>query len=125
MLVYATPQANSQTFRKWFRDPAHKPPYGAKDYAATCSDENCDECHQVVVDLCKRLGFPLVDIGPVVDAYCDNHKSAKFVPHVLNDWYHPNQWGAALFGHAIYGGIKRHWPELPIRPVTMPDAPSG
>ncbi len=124
MLVYATCQGSSQAFRKWFRVPANKPPYGAKDYQATCSDENADGCHQAAVDICKKYGFPLVDVGPKVDAYLALHPSVKFVPHILNDWYHPNQWGAALFGQTLREGMAQYWPELPTRPINLTPPPS-
>jgi hypothetical protein len=125
MMVYSTCQASSKEFRKWFRVPANKPPYGAKDYKATCSDENCNACQQAVVDICKNYGFPLIDVGVVVDAYMAKNPTVKFVPHILNDWYHTNQWGAALFGQTIHDGIRKHWPELPIRPINMPKPPGS
>jgi len=62
-------------------------------------------------------------VGGSVDAYMAKTPSIKFVPHVLNDWYHPNQWGAALFGRTIHDGIRKHWPELPVRQVRMPAPP--
>jgi hypothetical protein len=123
LLVYATPQANCKSFRSWFPVPEHKPPYGAVDYVKTCSDTNADACAAVVVDLCKQYGFPLVDVGPVVDEWMAKTPSARFVPHVLNDWYHPNQWGAALFGRTLFDGIQKTFPELPIRPINFPDPP--
>lgn len=125
MLVYATPQASSKTFRKWFSDPAHKPPYGTKDALAACSDENADACAAVVVDLCRKHGFPMVDVGPAVDAWIAKNPAAQFVPHVLNDWYHPNQWGAAIFGRTLFDGIQKAFPEIPIRPVNFPEPPPG
>jgi hypothetical protein len=118
MLVYATPQASSHEFRKWFRDPAHKPPYGSANYEKTCSDENADACAALVVDLCKTHGFPLVDVGPAADEFIARTPKAKFVPHVLDDWYHPNQWGAVLFGQVLHDGIRKNWPELPVRPAA-------
>jgi hypothetical protein len=114
--------ASSKTFRAWFADPAHKPPYGGT--SETVKDANADACHAEVVKLCRKYGFPLVDVGATVDAYCARNKSVRFVPHIHNDWYHPNQWGAALFGQTIHDGIRKHWPELPVRPVVMP-APPG
>ena len=123
-LVYSTCQASSRRFRAWFRVPAHKPPYGAKDYEQTCADAHCEACQGAVVALCRKYGFPLVDVGARVDAYMAEHPTVRFVPHILNDWYHPNQWGAALFGVTIGEGIKAHWPELPVRPIRMPPAPA-
>jgi hypothetical protein len=122
-LVYATPQASSAAFRAWFRDPKHKPPYGARDYQAACADDHAAACHAAVVALCEKYGFPLVDVGATVDAWLAEHKTARFVPHILKDWYHPNHYGAALFGKTIHDGIRRHWPELPVRPIRMPEPP--
>lgn len=122
-LVYSTPMASSKAFCAWFSDPKNKPPYGGTTKTVTAP--NPEACHQVAVDLCKRFGFPLVDVGATVDTWCAKHKSAKFVPHILNDWYHPNQWGAALFGQTLFEGIKKHWPELPNRPINMPKPPGA
>jgi len=124
-LVYSACQASSKEFRKWFRVPAHKPPYGAKDYEKTCADEHCEACQQAVADLCKKYDFPLVDVGKTVDDYVAKHSTVRFVPHILNDWYHPNQWGAMLFGQTIHEGIRTHWPELPVRPITMTPPPAA
>ena len=121
VLVYSTCQASSKAFRAWFRDPQHKPPYGGDP--AVVTDENADACHRAVIELCRKYGFPLVDVGRAVDAYLAEHPTVRFVPHILNDWYHPNQWGAALFGQTIGQGIRQHWPELPVRPVNLPPAP--
>jgi len=123
ILVYATPQANCRAFRAWFSDPKHKPPYGGS--AKTVADENADACHRAVIDLCAKYGFPLVDVGATVDAWLAKHPTVRFVPHVLNDWYHPNQWGAALFGQTLHDGISTNWPELPLRPITMPAPPAA
>ena len=124
VMVYSTCQASSKAFRAWFRDPKHKPPYGAKDYQKTCADAHGEACQRAVVDLCRKYGFPLVDVGKAADAYVAKHPGVRFVPHILNDWYHPNQWGAALFGRTIRDGIKKHWPELPLRPIRMPPPPA-
>jgi hypothetical protein len=123
VMVFETSQANCRAFRKHFSDPKNKS-YG-KSRVQAVADENADACHRAVVDLCKKYGFPRVDVGPAVDKYLAANPTARFVPHVQNDWYHPNQWGAALFGQTIHDGIKKHWPELPVRPVNMPAPPGG
>jgi hypothetical protein len=123
VLVYSTAMASSKAFCAWFADPKHKPPYGGT--AETVKPENATGCHKAVIDLCRKHNFPLVDVGKTVDAYVARHKSVKFVPHILKDWYHPNQWGAALFGRTIYHGIKKTWPELPVRLIKMPPPPTG
>ena len=124
-LVYMTSMGNSKSFRAWFTDPKHNPPYGTGKLtpADVVADANADTCVAVVTELAKKNGLPLIDVGPRADRWLAENPVAKFVPHVQVDWYHPNQWGAAVFGMTIHDGIGAHWPELPVRPVRSPPPP--
>jgi hypothetical protein len=108
-LVYMTSQANSKAFRA--------------TYKKKLTDETADACAAAVVKLCKTYKFPLVDVGPAADRWLAANPKAQFIPHIQMDWFHPNQWGAALFGETIADGIRTHWPELPVRtarPLRFP-----
>lgn len=110
-LVYAAPMSGCKSFVAWFTQAAHRP----NDDAA--NPQNAAACAEALSGLATRLGLPMVDVGPLVDDWLANNPAASFIPHVHADWYHPNQWGAALFGQAIHTGIRKHWPELPARYV--------
>lgn len=90
------------------------------DYTAHANADNAAACARIVKELCAKYEIPFVDVGPTVDRWLADTPDAKFVPHVHADWYHPNQWGAALVARALHEGICRHWPELPIAPVNVP-----
>ena len=123
MLVYATPMASSKEYRKWFTNPANIPPDRVKPNQFYITEEKTRACHQVVIDMCKKYDFSLVDVGVVVDDYMGKNPTVSFIPHIFSDWVHPRQWGAALFGQAIFEGVRKHWPELPVRPINMTPPP--
>jgi hypothetical protein len=118
-LVYATPMGHCKSFRAWFGDPQR----GSAAEQQACADAHADACFAWVEKTCRKHELPLIDVGPAVDDWLAKTPAAKFVPHVQADWYHPNQWGAALFGEALAEGIKKHWPELPVRPIIRPVLP--
>ena len=117
-LVYLVPQGTCGAWRDWFgRDHKEQALVSVVPDAGLYSEE--------ATRLSRAYGFPFVDAGPIVDAWMAETPEAKFLPHILADWYHPNQYGAALIGQAVYEGIKEHWPELPVRPINMPPAPGA
>ncbi len=105
-MVYATAQANCKAFRAAFKDKV--------------TDDVAGACAGAVVEMCRKYKLPMVDNGPPVDAWLTANPKGRFIGHIYADWYHPNQFGAAIFAQTIAEGIRKNWPELPVRPINMP-----
>jgi hypothetical protein len=114
-LIYAEPRAGSTVFLKYLQRHRFR---GSET-------ENAKACLSALKALCSKHGFPLVDVGPVVDEFFNKYTGGKICSEFYSDKVHPGTWGAACFGQAIYEGIRKHRPELPVRPVNFGDGPAA